>query len=127
MKHIIILLLILVGQFWNVPVTFVKYAGNNTNLPPDLLEEKDNFYIVTVQPWDDSSPSRSFLGIFFSQKWDNSAGPCLYVGNAQGGPSYEVEDPNDSVIEGDYFDYLIPSEDMFETEYKFAQFDEGRC
>lgn len=108
-------------------MTFVKYTGNDTDLPPDMLEEKDNFYVVTVQPWANSSPSRSFLGLFYTQKWDNSAGPCLYAGNAQGGPSYEVKDPNDSVIEGDYFDYLIPSGNMFETEYKFAQFDEERC
>ena len=108
-------------------MTFMKYTGNDLDLPPDLMEEKDSFYVVTVQPWASFSPSRSFLGTFFTRKWDNSPGPCLYVGNAQGGPSSEVKDPNDSVIEGDYTDYLIPSGEMFETEYKFAQFDEERC
>ena len=106
-------------------MTFAKFTGNDLNLPPDLMEEE--YYNVTVLPWNESSLPRSFLGIFFTQKWDSSAGPCLYVGNAQGGPSSEVEDPNDSVIEGDYIDYLIPGGDMFEAEYKFAQFQEERC
>ena len=48
----------------------------------------------------ESFPARSFLGHFYHLKWDKSREPCLYVGNAQGGPSFEVPDPNDSVIEG---------------------------
>ena len=106
-------------------MTYAKYTGNDIDLPADLLEEQDNFYVVTVLP--ESSPPRSFLGLFYTQKWDHSSGPCLYVGNAQGGPSSEVQDPNDSVIEGDYLDYFIQGGDLFETEYRFVQFEEERC
>ena len=80
---------------------------------------------MTVMP--ESSSPRSFLGEFYHLKWDTSREPCLYAGNAQGGPGYEVEDPNDSIIEGDYSDYIIPSGDLFETEFKYVQFDEERC
>ena len=81
--------------------------------------------MVTVVP--ESSSPRRFLGEFHTQKWDFSSGPCLYVGNAQGGPSFEVEDPNDSVVEGYYREYIIEGGDLFETEYKYNQFEEERC
>ena len=111
------------GQFWNIPVTFAKFTGA---IPSDLMEEE--YYNVTVLPWNESSPPRSFLGRFYPQEWDHSEGPCLYVGNIQGGPSLESEVKlNDSVIEGSYLDYLIPGGDIFETEYKFSQFNEERC
>lgn len=80
---------------------------------------------MTVEPG--TSPPRSFLGHFYQYKWDHSAGPCLYVGNAQGGSSFEVEDPNDSVIEGYYREYIIAGGDLFETEYKYNEFEEEQC
>ena len=80
---------------------------------------------MKVQP--ESASARSFLGEFYHLTWDKSRKPCLYVGTSQGGPTYDVEDPNDSVIEGDYRDYIIDNGDLFETAYKYVQFDEGRC
>ena len=84
-------------------------------------------YVVTVDP--ESSPARSFLGHFYYQKWDRTREPCLYVGNAQAGPSFEVPDPNDSVIEGYYRDYILQGEDenLFATGYTYSQFEEERC
>ena len=84
-------------------------------------------YVVTVEPED--APARSFLGHFYHLKWDKTREPCLYVGNAQGGPSYEVPDPNDSVIEGRYRDYIFDGadENLFATGYTYSQFEEGRC
>ena len=50
---------------------------------------------------------------------------CLYAGNRQGGTIQEVEDPNDSVIEGIYTDYIM--NDEFTTDFKFSHFDESIC
>ena len=109
------------GQFWNVPVTFTKYNG--TDLPEGF--NVNRYYTVTVEPED--SPARSFLGEFYHLKWDKSREDCLYVGNAQGGPTSEFDDPNDSVIEGHYRDYIIESGDLFETTYKYNKFEDDRC
>ena len=109
------------GQFWNIPVTFTKYTGDD--LPEGA--NTDRYYVVTVQPA--SSAARSFLGEFYHLKWDKTREPCLYAGNAQGGPSAEVQDPNDSIIEGRYRDYIIQSEDLFDTEYVYSRFNEDRC
>ena len=102
-------------------MTFTKYSG--TDLPDDY--DPEDIYVVKVQP--KSGPARSFLGEFYHLTWDKSREPCLYVGTGQGGPTYEVEDPNDSVIEGHYRDYIIDNGDLFETTYKYVRFDEGRC
>lgn len=110
------------GQFWNIPVTYTKYNGSGLPQGADV----DRYYVVTVEP-EAPSPPRSFLGEFYHLKWDKSREPCLYVGNAQGGPSYEIEDPNDSVIEGRYREYIIASDDLFETEYVYTQFADDRC
>ena len=77
----------------------------------------------------ESSPPRSFLGAFYPLKWDGSKEPCLYVGNAQGGPSYTYsdDDPRDSIIEGRYRDYIMKGGSPFETQYAYTKFDEGRC
>ena len=101
-------------------MTFAKYTGN---LPEGANTER--YYVVTVQPT--SSPARSFLGEFYHLKWDKTREPCLYVGNAQGGPSAEVEEPDDSIIEGNYRDYIIKSEDLFDTVYTYSRFNENRC
>ena len=111
------------GQFWNIPVTYTRYNG--TDLPAGT--DPSRVYVVRVAP--ESSPARSFLGHIYHLKWDKSREPCLYVGNAQGGPSFEVPDPNDSVIEGRYRDYILQGGDgnLFETSYTYSQFEENRC
>ena len=77
-----------------------------------------------------SSPVRSFLGEFYTYTWDATRESCLYVGDAQGGPISIVPDPkfNDSVIEGNYWDYILQGEDenLFETNYTYSQFEENR-
>ena len=57
---------------------------------------------------------RRFTGLLLSVNWEFQKTPCFYVGNQQGGPIYEVEDPNDSVIECRYEDYRVGG--AFETE-----------
>ena len=80
---------------------------------------------MTVEP--PSPPARSFLGHLYHLKWDKTREDCVYVGNAQGGPSFEVLDPNDSVIQGRYRDYILSSGDLFETSYTYSEFEEARC
>ena len=53
--------------------------------------------------------------------------PCYFVGNGQGGKlsKEEISEPNDSVIEGRYTDYIVES--TFATDYKYSHFDERKC
>ena len=51
---------------------------------------------------------------------------CLYAGDTQGGHVYEVESPNDSLIEGSYKDYIVSS--IFANDFKFDRFrHNGNC
>ena len=69
---------------------------------------------------------RSFTGWYYPLSWEFIEDPCLYVGNRQGGPIYEVQDPNDPVIEGRYKDYRVQSA-FSEENYGFGRFDEDSC
>lgn len=50
---------------------------------------------------------------------------CLYGGDTQGGHIYEVESPNDSLIEGEYTDYIVSS--IFAKDFKFNRFSHTQC
>jgi len=50
---------------------------------------------------------RAFVADLYHRIWDRTLKPCLYAGNYQGGPISEILDPNDSVIEGEYFEYEV--------------------
>lgn len=97
-----------------------RYNGSAA-LPEDY--NRDMVFVVTVTP--PSGHSRRFIGERFARNWDNSAGPCIYVGNAQGGPSGELEDPNDSVIEPSYTSYRLSG--LHHTEFAFKQFRDEMC
>ena len=60
-----------------------------------------------------------------SVTWELERRPCYFVGSGQAGPLAEVSEPNDSVIEGVYSDYIIES--LFATSYTYSHFLEGRC
>ena len=77
--------------------------------------------MVTVEPMD--SPKRSFVSDLDRQKWDNSRDICLYSGNIQGGTLQEVEDPNDSVIEGTYVDYR--TSELFSSSFMYSKFEQS--
>ena len=57
--------------------------------------------------------------------WDGTDIPCLYAGSRQGGPVYEVEDPNDPLIEGRYYNYIVDG--PFATQYQYSHFEENMC
>ena len=85
--------------------------------------ERSSRFTITVDHPD--APSRVFSGLLQDINWEFQEGPCFYVGNQQGGTIYEVEEPNDSVIEGSYEDYRVGS--PFETAFTFNRFEESRC
>lgn len=97
--------------------------------PPGVTLEHpvENLFNVTVFPVDSQDPNigltpRSFLGDLFQRTWDNSREECLYIGNGQAGPSGELFDSfRDSVIEGRYTDYVVPS--LFETDFAYDRIE----
>ena len=95
-----------------------KYTGLLSDGSPS-----QNRYIVNfTRP---GSEPRAFTGYFHQLTWDFKEGPCLYVGNRQAGPIAEVDDPNQSIIEGTYRDYRVAN--AFQTDYEFDLFSEDRC
>ena len=90
-----------------------------TGTKPDNL----TYYTVTVTPPD--GDVRSFVGHLYDVTWDFTPVPCVYAGNRNGGPVFEFDNPNDSVIEGNYTLYEVS--DLFSTGFTYEQFDEARC
>ena len=93
-----------------------------TGLLIDGTPVEDRYIINFTRP---GSEPRVFTGFFYPLTWDFKEGPCLYVGNRQAGPIAEVDDPNDSVIEGTYSDYLVAG--AFVTDFEFGLFNEDQC
>ena len=104
--------IIIAGQFWNIPISVQ---------PPN----QDGLYNITVtNPStldDEVSQSRSFLGRRLPRTWDNTPQTCFFVGDSQGGPRYEDGEEYDSVIQGDYTEYIVDS--LFTTEFEYARFN----
>ncbi len=69
---------------------------------------------------------RHLTGLFQKQTWNHDPFPCLYAGDRQGGPIFEVAYPNDPVIEEGYKDYVNPGV-FSEKDYKFGLFDDSKC
>ena len=84
---------------------------------------RNDVYIITLRP--PNAPMRQVPAFLSSLLWDRTVKDCLYAGNAQGGPIYEVPSPNDPLIQGRYQDYLTAS--SYETNYRYEQFDETSC
>ena len=98
------------------------------------MSEYTGFLRGTTRPLEDryvlsfshgNSITRSFTGFLYNLSWEYKFQPCLYVGNKQGGAIYEVEDPNDSVIQGMYTEYIVDT--LFQTSFMYGLFDESQC
>jgi hypothetical protein len=89
----------------------------------DVLDLENRYSVTVSHP--DAERERTFTAILYDFNWEFGRQPCFYAGNQQGGPIAEVLDPNDSVIEGEYFDY--ETDGLFATDYKFSRFDEYQC
>ena len=105
------------GQHWNREVSVTPFTGVDRNGNP-----APNRYVINL-----SSPisgeERSFTGYF---TWDFEDGPCLYAGNRQAGPIYEIQEPKDLVIEGRYNEYVVDSA-FSEDIYAYGMFRENMC
>lgn len=108
-----------IGQFWNIPITVERFTGTYRDGSPP----SDADYVVSIDH-PDAAP-RSFVANLEPFTWDLQRVTCLYAGNRQGGPIYEVETPNDPVIEGRYSDYRVSG--AFETDFKYSHFEESNC
>ena len=102
------------GQFWNVPVNVTVYTGV---LREGSVGNYTRYAISVAHPL---SPKRTFTGILYAYTWEFDEGMCLYAGNRQAGPIYEVASPNDPVIEGTYVDYAMGS--PFATNFAYSRF-----
>ena len=67
-----------------------------------------------------SSAPRQFFGVLYGKTWQLEDRPCLYVGDSQGGPDTENGGPPDSVIEGEYTDYM--TDEPFHVDFRFSRF-----
>ena len=99
------------GQFWNIPIT------------TQVFDVDEDHYIVTVSP--PGRPARHFISDRFHRVWDNSKRVCYYAGNSQGGRSGELPAADDSVIEGNYRDYLVAH--LYANDFIFNEFENERC
>jgi len=111
---------IIAGQFWNIPVSVERFEGQVRGGYSAISR-----YTISLATNNDS---RKYTGKLRIHNWLMKNEPCLYVGDKQSGPVYEVVggDPNDPVIQGKYTDYQVP--DAFsEDKYSFGLFREDKC
>ena len=110
---------------FNVPFTVVDYGGLLDSLDPST----NHYYVTVGNTLEDSASSRTFVASLQLRSWDRTAGPCLYAGNRQSGPTGDIPEdqrPNDSVIEGEYTQYAVDGD--FGSDCMFCgQFDESKC
>ncbi len=107
------------GQYWNIPVDVTPFTGQLRS-----GEQATGRFVLNLTTF--GSAPRSFTGWLYDLTWEFEEGPCLYVGNRQGGPIYEVPNPNDRVIAELYSDYRVESA-FSEENYDFGLFSEDRC
>lgn len=82
----------------------------------------DQYVVSFTRPI--SNQDVSFAGWLFPLTWELKRGPCLLVGSYQAGPTYRVENTNDSVIEGVYTEYEVDG--LYETDFRYSEFGD-RC
>lgn len=94
-----------------------KFTGRN--IFGDLVE---NTYVVNITT---ASDRRGYTGSRGRLTWEGEEGPCLYVGDSQSSPIYEIDNPNDGVIEGFYTDYIVSG--GFVDDFIYGLFDNAIC
>ena len=115
----IIFISLTLGQYWNIPVSVTPFTGQLRSGE----QAQGRFILNLTTP---GSAPRSFTGWLYELTWEFEQGPCLYVGNRQAGPIYEVPEPNGPVIAELYTEYAVDSA-FSEENYSFGMFDENRC
>ena len=113
----------MLGQFWNIPITFEPYNYTCSDQEKEVLHNPNNLYIITVNP--PRGTRRRFVGELLPLPWEMNPTGCLYAGHSQGGPVQELNSPTNSVIEGNYEEYRVNG--LHETTFMYTRFDEGLC
>ncbi len=85
----------------------------------------DSCYVITTNHPDE--PPRSFVGWLYPLTWEYRREYCLYAGENQAGPLYEILDDsmNSPVIFGTYRDYIVA--EPYATDFNYSHFEESRC
>ena len=70
---------------------------------------------------------RDFVGVLIPRLWNHDSGQCIYAGNSVGGSTGTGPSaPRDTVIEGEYRNYLTRG--LFEVEFfVYSKFQPGIC
>jgi len=68
--------------------------------------------------------TRSFVGELYERPWEIML-PCLFTGNRQGDATNAFSDPNDSIIQGSFEDYIVGN--LFSTDFTFSTFNSVAC
>ena len=106
----------LTGQFWNIPLTIAPYVGPYGD---GIAQLSDKIYSITASY--PGAPERTFIADYGKRDWlDNR--PCLYAGNRNGGPIWEVKGSS-SVIEGKASDYKVDG--LFDTDFQFSKYNDN--
>ena len=108
----------IVGQFWNVPINYTKFAGRYDDVE---VTTDDDVYAVTIEH--PGSRPRTFLSVLHPRIWDKSLRSCLYAGNSLGGASRGGR-LHSSVVEGKHLDYEMTG--ILSDTFKFSRFA-GNC
>ena len=109
------------GQFWNVEI---QYENVTSELPAFIVYPED-YRIISVPSVTTPGESRHFIAELHHRTWDKTPEQCYYTGDSQGGHSGLVVSPDDSVIEGNYKEYILDG--LFATDYRYGQYEEENC
>ncbi len=103
-----------------MPIQVERYTG-----PVRSGESSDGYYVITTNH--PNEPPRSFIGWLWPLTWEYRMEYCLYAGQNQAGPLYEILDDNvnNAVIFGEYGDYRVAS--PYATAFNYTHFEEDRC
>ena len=107
------------GQFWGVPFTVTAISENS--------------YSVTMFPPTSDldvpmAMNRTFAADLGDKTWSlnheyaKSNSKCLYAGNGQGGPE---SDSDDSVIQGNWTDYI--TDGLYKTNWIYSRYTAATC
>ena len=107
------------GQFWNIPVEVSPFTGQLVS-----GEQATNHFLLHLTT--PGSAPRSFIGFMYSLTWEGEEVPCLYVGDRQGGPTFEVNRSNDGAIAEMYSEYAVDGA-FSQENYTFGLFNEDGC
>ena len=108
------------GQFWHA---HVKLHKEGIKLRNDNGINKNKFHVIEFLKH--GNKTKQVPAILQAHAWGSDEHSCLYAGDSEGGHMYEVKSPSDSLLDGNYKDYITSS--LLSTDYKYSQFNDTIC